>query len=134
MREASLNSKDNVLSQSVRFKRVTGRHEVALYPRDYNFFSPRPKPRKPTQQKAHRPSHEDHPQLQSQQQDEMHGSKQQTMGARDVQGGEQRHQDGGESRQQHQLLPMPPELQNSLHHHMVRWHAGFGDSSLGSVQ
>lgn len=31
----------------VRFKRLTGRHEAAISPRDYNFFSPRVKHRRP---------------------------------------------------------------------------------------
>ena len=97
---------------------MTGRHEVALHPRDYNFFSPRPKPRKPTQQKGPHPPQEEQPPLPSQQHGE-HGLKQQAMGPRDAQGAQQHHQDVGEGRQ-HQVLPMPPELQNSLHHHMVR--------------
>ncbi|CAI6011319.1 unnamed protein product [Closterium sp. NIES-65] len=28
------------------FKRITGRHEVAIYPRDFKYFTPRPKPRR----------------------------------------------------------------------------------------
>lgn len=33
----------------VRFKRLTGRHEAAITPRDYNFFSPRVKHRRTPQ-------------------------------------------------------------------------------------